>query len=112
MQTRIAVFHYAAYHSERNFAHPEQFIPERWLDNAGPEFSSDSREVLQPFHVGPRNCLGKNLAYAEMRLFLAKMLWHFDFELADPNDEWFARLKAYSVWDRPSLKIRLTPVRT
>ena len=108
--THCAVFHYAAYRYEHNFTRPEDFIPERWLPNAPSEFANDAREVLQPFHTGPRGCLGKNLAYAEMRLLLAKMLFHFDFELADPNEDWFGHLKAFSVWDRTSLMIRLKPV--
>ena len=50
------------------------------------------------------------MAYAEMRLLLAKMLWHFDFELADPDDDWFDRLKAFMVWEKPPLRIRLSKV--
>jgi len=52
-----------------------------------------------------------SLAYAEMRLILAKMLWHFDLELADPDRDWYAGLKSYVIWERGSLKIRLKPVR-
>lgn len=54
--------------------------------------------------------MSRSLAYAEMRLLLAKMLWHFDFELADPEDDWYGRLKAFMVWERGNLKIRLKPV--
>jgi hypothetical protein len=28
-----------------------------------------------------------------MRLLLAKMLWHFDFELDDPEDNWYGNMK-------------------
>lgn len=51
-----------------------------------------------------------SLAYAEMRLLLAKMLWHFDFELADSEDDWLSGLKAFMVWDKGILKVRLKPV--
>jgi hypothetical protein len=51
-----------------------------------------------------------SLAYAEMRLLLAKMLWHFDFELEKPEEDWYGGLKSYMVWDRRNLNIRLTPV--
>ncbi|KAF2438407.1 cytochrome P450 [Karstenula rhodostoma CBS 690.94] len=94
-QTRCSIFHHAAYRYEDNFARPEDFIPERWLVGAPAEFKDDKKEVLQPFMVGPRGCIGKGLAYVEMRLFLAKMLWHFDFELADPTQQWHERLRAY-----------------
>ena len=53
----MAVNHYAAYHSPLNFSRPEEFIPERFIDVA--EFPDDRREVLQPFSMGPRNCIGK-----------------------------------------------------
>ena len=50
-----------------------------------------------------------SLATAEMRLVLAKMLWHFDLELENPDDDWYGRLKAFMVWERGGLKVRLTP---
>jgi cytochrome P450 len=40
-------------------------LPERWLDDAPPEFKKDSLDVLQPFHVGPRGCLGKVSGWME-----------------------------------------------
>ncbi|KKY21940.1 putative cytochrome p450 [Diplodia seriata] len=48
---------FAAYRSPLNFRDPESFIPERWMDGTG--YETDSKEVLQPFSFGPRNCLGK-----------------------------------------------------
>lgn len=51
-----------------------------------------------------------SLAYAEMRLLLAKMVWHFDFELEDPSVDWMGSLKAFTVWERAALRMRLTPV--
>ena len=70
---------------ESNFAKPSEFIPEGWLDDRDPEFEHDDRkEVFQQFSVGPRNCIERNLAYAEMRVILAKLLWRFD--LAIPSE--------------------------
>ena len=28
--------------------------------------------------IGPRTCIGRNIAWMEMRLLICKMLWHFD----------------------------------
>ncbi|KAJ4244588.1 hypothetical protein NW762_014444 [Fusarium torreyae] len=56
--TSVAVNHYAAYHSPLNFTRPNEFIPERFIDIAA--FPDDRREVLQPFSVGPRNCIGRS----------------------------------------------------
>ncbi|THC89981.1 hypothetical protein EYZ11_010555 [Aspergillus tanneri] len=55
--TTVSTHHYASYHAAANFVFPEQFAPERWLNDS--RFSSDKLEVLHPFSLGPRNCLGK-----------------------------------------------------
>jgi cytochrome P450 len=52
-----------------------------------------------------------SLAYAEMRLLLAKMLWHFDFELADPAKQWYEKLRCFMIWEGAPLHIRLRTVR-
>lgn len=56
-QTRVAVPQWAAYHSRFNFQRPNEFIPGRWLPGTG--FDKDKKDIVQPFSVGPRNCLGK-----------------------------------------------------
>jgi cytochrome P450 len=57
-QTTVSCHHYASYHSESNFAFPDKFMPERWL-GSDPVFERDNKDVLQPFSLGPRGCLGK-----------------------------------------------------
>ena len=62
---RVAVPGYVAYRSERNFRDADEFVPERWLFGDGEDaerkgyYEGDRREALQPFSLGPRNCLGK-----------------------------------------------------
>lgn len=48
---------WALYHREKHFTDPESYHPERFMGS--PQFANDRRDVLQPFHVGPRNCLGR-----------------------------------------------------
>ncbi|KAL2218231.1 benzoate 4-monooxygenase cytochrome P450 [Thermoascus aurantiacus ATCC 26904] len=111
--TSVSMFQFSAFHAESNFAEPESFIPERWLDdnknNSSDRFASDCKEALQPFSYGPRNCLGKNLAYAEMRLILAKVLWHFDLALQPESADW-TNQKVYILWEKHPLTVKLTPV--
>ena len=57
LQTVVSIPHLAAFHSERNFADPESFIPERFLGD--PRFVNDNKDVFQPFSFGPRNCIGR-----------------------------------------------------
>ncbi|ORY00610.1 cytochrome P450 monooxygenase-like protein [Clohesyomyces aquaticus] len=110
---------HAANHSSRNYKDPDAYVPERWLGAA--EYESDNRAATQPFSFGSRNCLGKNshdlmitavcfsLAYAEMRLIMAKVLWNFDLELVDSKVDWFNQ-KVFTLWDKAPLKITLKPV--
>jgi len=51
-----------------------------------------------------------SLAYAEMRLILARLLFNFDIELVDPAEDWLNQ-PVYSIWDKPPLNVYLTPVR-
>ncbi|EME49048.1 hypothetical protein DOTSEDRAFT_49381 [Dothistroma septosporum NZE10] len=75
--TAVSVSHYPAYHSETNFKDADDYIPEGSVPDQA-KYAEDERSAWQPFSFGPRNCLGKNwgknLAYAEMRLVLAKVL--------------------------------------
>ena len=103
----------AAYWSPRNFHDPKSFHPERWFASASKDpsspFYNDNRAVVQPFHVGPRNCIGKNLAYNEMRLILARVLWNFDLELCEESKDWAFQQghRSYILWLKPDLNCRL-----
>ena len=112
--TLIHFSQYAAYHLASNFANPDSFTPERW-ENEGDvpeEFVNDKRAVMEPFSVGTRNCIGKNLAWAELRLFLVKILWNFEMELARDTTEqgdWLASQKVYILWEKSPLWVTLSP---
>ena len=99
---------HAANHSPRNFTDADSYIPERWLGD--PEYASDDRDAIQPFSFGPRNCLGKNLAYHELRLLLAVTLWHFDLELQQESWEWTDQ-KVFLLWDKKPLMVKLKDAR-
>ncbi|KPM36017.1 Isotrichodermin C-15 hydroxylase [Neonectria ditissima] len=105
--TILGIWQWPMYHNPKNFTLPESFIPERWLGD--PRFANDSTSGLQPFSFGPRDCIGKNLAYAEMRLILAKIIWNFDMRI-DPNSkDWLQRNEAYFLWQKPELFVFLSP---
>jgi cytochrome P450 len=108
--TSVAVWQLAAHYSERNFTEPEKFHPERWLSDE--KFASDDLAARQPFSVGPRNCIGRNLAYAEMRLIVARILYRYDVELSPGSEDWIKTQKAYTLWVKPELPMYLKPART
>ncbi|KAJ8067524.1 hypothetical protein OCU04_004867 [Sclerotinia nivalis] len=78
--TSISVRPYAMNRPEKYFSSPNDFIPERWLP-AGiqpSQFDNDHLFVSQPFSMVHSNCIGKNLAWAEIRLVITRLLWIFD----------------------------------
>ncbi|KAJ5901463.1 sterigmatocystin biosynthesis P450 monooxygenase stcL, partial [Penicillium taxi] len=106
--TNVHVPHYASYMSDSNFLRAKEFLPERWLQS-DPQFEADQRDTLQPFSMGARNCLGKNLAYLEMRLTLAKLVFNFDLELCPQSAKWNDQ-HSYFIWHKPALMVRLNDV--
>ncbi|PMD53922.1 cytochrome P450 monooxygenase-like protein [Hyaloscypha bicolor E] len=103
----VGVLQYGAFRSASNFADPDSFIPERWLEPREERFMEDKRNVLQPFSVGPRNCIGQGLAMGEMRAILARVLWHFDFELCKGSENWDQQ-KVFSLWEKGDLWVRIS----
>lgn len=103
--------HLSAYTTEVNFYRAREFVPERWLPAAStdPEspFYNDRREVHKPFSFGPRDCIGRNLAYHEMRLIMAKILFNFDLGLDDSCSEWWNQ-RIFGLWEKPPLKVYIT----
>jgi cytochrome P450 len=115
--TSVCVSSWGASHSACNFADPDSFIPERFLPDASPKFANDVKKAAQPFSTGPRGCIGRNLTYVELRLILGAFLWNFDVEFAEdggklwnPEGE-FKGLRAFNVWEKSPLMVRLSDVR-
>lgn len=46
-----------------------------------------------------------------MRLILARIVFHFDLQLADPNFDWLNNNTAFVLWNKPKLNVLLKPVR-
>lgn len=85
--TAISCQPYSMHRVESVFAHPDEFIPQRWLrqDNES-DLDYNKRMKLQqkymmPFGKGIRMCLGMNLALIEMKLAIANLYWHFYTEI-------------------------------
>ncbi|KAH7034924.1 cytochrome P450 [Microdochium trichocladiopsis] len=137
--TTVAVWQWVTNHDDKLWHDPYGFHPERFLrrNMAGAEtdqdgleeeirpFADDNLDALMPFGTGPRNCIGKSLAYAEMRLILARLLYAFDMSLATDDTrspdqgtgqedakaaDWLSSQRAYFVWEKPPLMVNLRRV--
>lgn len=74
---------YSIQRSAEAFQRPEEFIPERWYSR--PELVK-SKGAFAPFSLGAMGCVGKALAYMEIRTVLTKFVTEFDFDFA-PNED-------------------------
>ncbi|KAF5560789.1 sterigmatocystin biosynthesis protein [Fusarium phyllophilum] len=55
----------AIHRNPKFWSEPDKFIPERWLDPVV------HKNAFRPFELGPRGCIGQELALTELRLLLA-----------------------------------------
>lgn len=106
-RTLVGISQKACFSSIENFRDPDKFAPERWLGDE--RYKDDRKKALQAFSVGPRNCIGMNLAYAEMRIILARLLWNFDMELCEESKDWVDGMKVFMIYQRKPLMVKLTP---
>ncbi|CAJ2500225.1 Uu.00g030780.m01.CDS01 [Anthostomella pinea] len=71
---------YSMHRNEEAFPDPEKFDPSRW------ETPTDkAKNAFMPFGIGPRNCIGLNLARMELRLCTA--LFFRAFPTAKPSSK-------------------------
>ncbi|KAK4150684.1 Isotrichodermin C-15 hydroxylase [Chaetomidium leptoderma] len=122
-KTIVEIQHYAMNHSSQHWEEPFAFRPDRWLNKvdgaigevreSGEEEKDpdgDRLEAMQVFSMGPRNCVGRNLAYAEMRLIIARVIFEFDLKFAEGGKEWLHNPEVYTIWKKKPLNVHLTPV--
>ncbi|KAK4216435.1 cytochrome P450 [Rhypophila decipiens] len=109
--TPVSIQAYTMNRCEDYFHSATSFHPERWLEHARSDPSSlyfrDRREALQPFSIGPRNCLGQHLAWAEMRLILAKLVWNFDIEVVAGRKIRWEDLRTFLLVEKKPIMMKL-----
>ncbi|KAI1803849.1 cytochrome P450 [Daldinia bambusicola] len=89
---------------------------------------NDDLDSSQPFSLGARGCLGRNLAWLDMRSILAKLVWTYDLELVGVSSsasippskseskskgergdsllDWHAESRMHTLWRKPALMVR------
>ncbi|KAL9046724.1 MAG: hypothetical protein Q9214_000511 [Letrouitia sp. 1 TL-2023] len=115
----VSVPRYAASRAASNNPDgPNAFKPERWLsssdesedgqqqdDNKSPSKQKETTTSFAPFSLGPRNCIGRNLAYLEMRLIMAKLLWSFDVWEDEGDGFAWESQDNYGLWEKRPLEV-------
>ncbi|KAL8777895.1 MAG: hypothetical protein Q9213_007662 [Squamulea squamosa] len=88
--TDVGVSIYALHHNEATFPDSFKFQPQRWIadehTDVAPAHAAASGSGFAPFSIGPRGCPGKNLAYLEMSITMAKVLYLCDVQAVEGND--------------------------
>jgi cytochrome P450 len=88
---------HTVHYDETVFPEPGTFFPTRWLPSSSP-YPPIPRAAFRSFEVGPRACLGRDMAMDQLRALLLLTVRWFDFELAatessrpraEPRVEWF-----------------------
>jgi cytochrome P450 len=103
--------------SPRYWHEPLSFRPQQWLPSSYSQydaaFGSDLCKGLSPFGLGLRACLGREMAWAEGRMFMAKVLWSFDvlkvpgqMDMDGPQKN----LLHYGFLVKPEVRVQFMPV--
>ncbi|KAI9367032.1 cytochrome P450 monooxygenase [Aspergillus egyptiacus] len=90
--TSVGASLYSLHRNPAYFADPDTYRPERWIEdldsNPGGGVSmtgeslKHSQQAFHPFSTGPRSCVGWRLAWTELNLAIARVLYVYDLQLA------------------------------
>mgnify|MGYP003387401409 CR=1 FL=1 len=78
------------------FPEPDRFNPDRWLEagtGTGAGAGSNKKQLLEmekyyvSFGAGPRKCPAFSMAHVEVVICMVTLVFHFDWELACPQQE-------------------------
>ncbi|OLL26509.1 Isotrichodermin C-15 hydroxylase, partial [Neolecta irregularis DAH-3] len=98
--TQISTHTWTIHYDDRYYPEAYTFRPERWLEE------DVQLDPLNPFSYGPRACIGRNMAYIEMRMFLAKFVFHFNGDLVNKDEPY--GLEDLFISKRRALPIKLS----
>ncbi|KAH6664822.1 cytochrome P450 [Halenospora varia] len=112
--THIQTSIFALSRSPKYLHEPLNFHPERFLRPShplySPAFASDNLKGLFPFSLGPRLCIGKEMAWLQGRLFLGKVLWSFDVVEVEERVDLDGKLRHFGFFQKPEVRARFVPV--
>ncbi|MFI6044004.1 cytochrome P450 [Nocardia sp. NPDC051321] len=75
--TQVFYSVYAIQRDESVYDHPDEFRPDRWLDDA----KKYPRTAFLPFGAGVRNCIGEHFAWIEIAIAIVNILQRYELSL-------------------------------
>lgn len=112
----LGVPHYALHHNEAYFKDAFRYNPSRWIIEDGTSAAEVAtvQSAFCAFSIGPRGCIGKNMAYMELMVSLASICWLYDMRLTQtvpPNKAVESAIEALSCRDHQTLDKFVSKVR-
>ncbi|CAN6363714.1 unnamed protein product [Urochloa humidicola] len=104
-KTRVLVNGWAIGRDPASWERPEDFLPERFLQEPGGTHGQDFKYL--PFGSGRRICPGANFANATMEIMLANLMYHFDWEV--PNGAKVSMAETFGLMLRRNETLHLIP---
>ena len=89
------------HHNEAIFPNSHEFSPERWLDKNRKDTEKRLDRYMVAFSRGTRQCIGINLAWAEMHLMLSTMFRRYNMQLYETDVD---SVKIYAEYFLPAVK--------
>lgn len=84
--TFVGMQNYVHHRDATLYPHPDEWWPERWdVDEAK---AKDMNAALTPFSLGPRNCIGQNLARVELYLAVSRIFRKLRLTVNPAMTEW------------------------
>lgn len=82
--TVVGTSPWVIHHNAEYFPEPFSFQPDRWIPTStNASAIMTARAAFCPFSLGARGCVGKSVAYLEVSLALAHLLWRYDIALGE-----------------------------
>ncbi|KAL9147006.1 hypothetical protein ABFS82_13G147600 [Erythranthe guttata] len=63
-----------------------EFKPERWISPSGGGIKHEPSYKFPAFNAGPRTCVGKEMAFVQMKMVAATIIYHYKIQLVEGND--------------------------
>lgn len=111
--TRVIVNTWAVCRDPESWENPEEFMPERFMDDGGSTAGVDFKGIhfqLLPFGAGRRICPGLNFGMATVEIMLANLMYCFDWQLPMGMEEKDVDMtEVFGVTVRRKEKLMLVP---